>query len=175
MARKKRGAGDATQNADTSAASSSETQGATMRKTGRRRRGAIGTRKTSGLRRRGRKTAVRAASRRKSTTGRTRRYTPAERARILATARREGLTGASAARRFGISEVTYYLWRKNARPAIREAARGVRESGVVDLAEDIRRELEKRIRELVPDIIRNEVSGVLSDLSGARRGRRRRR
>jgi hypothetical protein len=46
--------------------------------------------------------------------------------------------------------VTYYLWRKNARPAIREAARGVRESGVVDLAEDIRRELEKRIRELVP-------------------------
>jgi len=51
----------------------------------------------------------------------------------------------------------------------------VRESGVVDLAEDIRRELEKRIRELVPDIIRNEVSGVLSDLSGARRGRRRRR
>jgi hypothetical protein len=71
--------------------------------------------------------------------------------------------------------VTYYLWRKNARPAIREAARGVRESGVVDLAEDIRRELEKRIRELVPGIIRNEVSGVLSDLSGARRGRRRRR
>jgi len=40
------------------------------------------------------------------------RFTPAERAHILSVARAEGLTGAKVAKRFGISTLTYYTWRK---------------------------------------------------------------
>ena len=64
---------------------------------------------------------------------------------MLETARREGLTGAQVAKRFGISQFTYYLWRRQARPAIRQAARDVRDTGVFDMAEEIRRELRDRI------------------------------
>ena len=115
------------------------------------------------------------AARRKRRSSRTgKRHTPAERERILATARREGLSGPKAAKRFGISEVTYYLWRKNARPAIHQAARQVRKSGVIDLASDIQRQLEHRIRELIPAVVRREVDSIMADLTPTgRRGRRR--
>jgi transposase-like protein len=102
------------------------------------------------------------------------RYTPAERTRILATARREGLSGRKAAERFGISEVTYYLWRKKARPAIRQAARDVRQSGVIDLAADIQKQLQERIRQLMPDAIRKEIDAVLADIRPRTRRRRKR-
>ena len=41
----------------------------------------------------------------------TKRYTPAERRRILAAARKEGLTGAQVKKRFGVSALTFYRWR----------------------------------------------------------------
>ena len=39
------------------------------------------------------------------------RYTPAEKAKVLAAAAKEGLTGAQAAKRFGIAQLTFYKWR----------------------------------------------------------------
>jgi transposase-like protein len=99
------------------------------------------------------------------------RHSDAQRRAILATARREGLTGADVAKRFGISTVTYYLWRKKARPAIRQAAKEVRQSGVLDLADEIRQQLRDQIRRMVPAAIRNEIESVLADVSGTR-GRR---
>jgi len=105
---------------------------------------------------------------------RPRRYTPAERARVLAAAMREGLSGPAAAKKFGISEVTYYLWKKNARPAIRRAARAVRKSRIIDVAGEVRERLRDQIRRTMPDVVRKEIDAVLADLSGARRRGRRR-
>ena len=104
-----------------------------------------------------------------------RRFTPAERQRILATARRENLTGAQVAQRYGVAAVTYYLWRQKARPAIRTAARTVRESRLIDVADELRRQLRDQIRGIMPELIRSEVDAVMTDLSGTRRRRRRRR
>src|SRR2546428_974330 len=42
------------------------------------------------------------------------RYTPGERRHILAAAKREGLSGPAAAKKFGISQLTFYTWRKKA-------------------------------------------------------------
>jgi len=124
-------------------------------------------------RRRRRSVSSTSAPTTRATTSR-RRFTPAERARILAAAHREGLTGAKAAKKFGISQVTYYLWRKNARPAIREAAQAVRKSGVIHLADEIRERLRDQIRRMVPDVVRKEIDAVLADISGGRRRGRRR-
>jgi transposase-like protein len=113
-------------------------------------------------------------SRASRTSGRSRRYLPVERARILDTARREGMSGAEAAKRFGISQFTYYLWRKQARPGIRQAARRVRDTGILDVAEEIRRELRDRIRAMIPNAIRSEINSVMSDLTGPTVRKRRR-
>ena len=104
-----------------------------------------------------------------------RRFSPAERAKILATAKREGLTGRDVARRFDISEVTYYLWRKNARPAVHRAARAVRQSGVIDLAEEVRTTLEAQVRRLMPEVVQKEVDSLMAELTGTRRRGRRSR
>jgi transposase-like protein len=109
----------------------------------------------------------------KTRPARRRRFSEAERQRILATSRREQLTGTQVARRFGISQVTYYLWRKQARPAIRQVARTVRDSGVLDVGEEVRRQLRDRIREMVPQAIRSEINSVMNDLAGPPRRRRR--
>jgi transposase-like protein len=103
-----------------------------------------------------------------------RRFSPAERERILTEAKRDQLTGKQVAKKFGISQVTYYLWRKNAWPAIDKAARAVRQSGVIDVADEIRRELRTHVQRMVPDVIRTEMNSVMAELFGTRkRGRRR--
>jgi transposase-like protein len=123
-----------------------------------------------------RRTVAKAAVRKRARQGVGRRYTDAERQRILTAARRENLTGAQVQDRFGVTQVTYYLWKKRARPAIRDAARTVRESGVLDLAEEVRRQIRDRIRGMIPDTVRSEISSVISDITGGagRRGRPRR-
>jgi transposase-like protein len=42
------------------------------------------------------------------------RYTPARRAEILAAAKQKGLTAIQVQKRFGVTPVTYYSWRKTA-------------------------------------------------------------
>ena len=49
------------------------------------------------------------------------RRTPAEREKILAEAKAAKLTGKQVAEKYGISTVTYYLWRKKAGSVRREA------------------------------------------------------
>jgi len=108
-----------------------------------------------------------------------RRYTPAERARILATASREGLSGLKAAKRFGISALTFYTWRKKAgggrrRGPKREARAMVRQLGrsvgaTMNVAEMIRRQIQAEISRMTPDIIKSEVGRALSGGTARRR------
>jgi transposase-like protein len=95
------------------------------------------------------------------------RYTAAEKARILAAAKKEGLTGAKAAKKFGISMLTFYRWRgpvrggkKRGRPV--GSKNHVATGRVkVDLVA-VRREVQAQVRKLLPQIIREEVAKALS-------------
>ena len=140
---------------------------------------------------RGAASAKRAASskargRRSGKRGTGRRFTPAERTNILETARRDGLTGAQVQKRFGVSQVSYYLWRKKAGRTTAKASgaprrgRGVRRSrgpgrprigAGLDLAAEVRRQVREQLARFVPQIVSGEMDQVFA---GARRGRRRR-
>jgi transposase-like protein len=176
MAKAKRVAGKASSDASESkpAAAAATAEKPSIKKRAKRRtRVAAKVAGNKTVRRRRRRSASSTSDPTTRTASSRRRFTPAERARILAAANREGLTGAKAAKRFGISQVTYYLWRKNARPAIREAAQAVRKSGVIDLADEIREQLRDQIRRMVPDVVRKEIDSAVADISGGRRRGRR--
>jgi len=104
------------------------------------------------------------------------RYTSDQRSAILAAAHKDGLTAAAVRKRFGVTPVTYYSWRKKSgvgrrrgRPvvAIRGTARGV------DLGSHVRAEVRTKVQQLLPEIVRGEVNHYLSSVFGARRRRRR--
>lgn len=109
---------------------------------------------------------------------RSRRYTPAEKANILAVARSEGLTGAQVAKKFGVSTLSYYLWRKQSGTSKRGGAKPGRRAGVagsggatggtIDIAELIRREVRSQIDRMLPQILESEVGSTLSAV-GVRR------
>lgn len=89
-----------------------------------------------------------------------------ERAQILQLAAAEGLTGAQVAKRFGISQVTYYLWRKKAGA---EAKRVPKPSPAIlttdsSLTTTVRTAVEARVREMLPEIVRSEVALALEVL-----------
>jgi transposase-like protein len=95
-----------------------------------------------------------------------RRYTEAERARILAAAERGGFSGPKAAKRFGISTLTFYTWRKKTtRARVREAGRRQVDGSLASL---IRAGVHARVRELLPGIVREEVAQALSVKGGRR-------
>ena len=112
--------------------------------------------------------------------GTRRRFTEAQRQQILETARREGLTGRQVQDRFGITQVTYYLWRRKVgatRPRLQQAEAaaatvGKTLAGAMNIADMIRMEIRKRIGQLVPEILSSEIEGATG---AAVRGRRRRR
>ena len=102
------------------------------------------------------------AAKSKGTRGR--HHTPAERAEILQAAAAGGLTGAQAAKRYGISIVTYYMWRKNA------GLRGLRgrQAGATSvfapsnsISESVRTAVALKVREVLPGIVRSEVARAL--------------
>ena len=66
----------------------------------------------------------------------------------------------------------YEMWREQARPAIRQAARDLRSSPLFDVAEEIRVEVQDQIRNMIPDIVLREVRGVLNDVTNPNRRRR---
>ena len=94
-------------------------------------------------------------------------YTSQERATIMAAATKDGLTAAQVQRKFGVTPVTYYSWRKKTGitrrrggvPAVRMAARGGN-----DLTAQLRSEVATRVRQILPDIVRNEVNNYLNSL-----------
>jgi transposase-like protein len=110
-----------------------------------------------------RKTAVRKLPKRRGP-GR-KGYSAERKAEILAAAKKEGLTGAQAAKKFGISTLTFYRWRgpvrgkkKRGRPV---GSKNKMSSKVkVDVAA-VRREVQAQVRKMLPQIIREEVAKAL--------------
>jgi len=79
------------------------------------------------------------------------RYTEQERARILSAAASQGLTGKQASKKFGVSEVTLWKWRRDAKVSAARHSTG-------SLTSMVRAEVQARVRELIPAIIREEIT-----------------
>jgi len=87
--------------------------------------------------------------------------------------RRARTSGRTARRRRASNgNPAYDMWREQARPAIRQAARDWRSSPLFDVAEEIRVEVRDQIRNMIPDIVLREVRGVLDDVTNPNRRRR---
>ena len=100
---------------------------------------------------------------------RKKRYTAAEKKKILDTARKEGLTGQQVAKRFGIAQLTFYRWRG---PVYSRPTRKASKTKLDDSL--IRKEIRSRFEEILPQIIREEVDAYLTSiLSQGRQSRRR--
>ena len=106
-------------------------------------------------------------------------YTPAQRASILAAAQSEGLTAAQVNKKFGVTPVTYYSWRKKTVASARRG-RAVSVAGVAgiagvegigDLGSTVRAEVRTKVRQLLPEIVRGEVSNYLSSIFGETGGK----
>lgn len=100
---------------------------------------------------------------------RSHRHSLEERARILATAELEGLSGPKAAKKFGISTLTFYKWRKRAgSPPRTRANRGHQTDG--SLAMLLRAEVRAWVASVLPDIVHEEVGVYLSRSLHPKRG-----
>jgi transposase-like protein len=111
-----------------------------------------------------------------------RRYSAAERKRILDTARAEGLTGAQVQARFGVSPLTFYRWRgpvgrgrkaDRARDAGRAGRTGTRvrassRHGVVETAEldliALREEVRRALNKVLPRVVEEEIEAYIAAL-----------
>ncbi len=102
-------------------------------------------------------------------------YTPAQRAQILAAAVREKLTALQVKRKFGVTPVTYYSWRKKAgatrRRGTGRATLALAAGGT--LGQQLRSEVQTRVRQILPEIVRTEVNTYLNTLFASGPGRRR--
>jgi transposase-like protein len=101
------------------------------------------------------------------------KYSEEQRITILAAARKEGLTAAQVKKKFGVTPVTYYSWRKKTGIAGRRGRANVLVAGRRgDLNGQVRYEVQSKIRNILPAIVRSEVSDYLNEIFGSRRGRR---
>jgi transposase-like protein len=101
-------------------------------------------------------------------------YTSGQRNAILAAARKDGLTALQVKRKFGVTPVTYYSWRKKKGLTRRRGSIGLAAGSSGNLTQHVQSEVRARVRLLMPGIVRNEVSGYLRQLfGGAGRGRTR--
>lgn len=108
-------------------------------------------------------------------------YTDAQRKQILETATREDLTAEQVKKRFGVTPVTYYSWRKKAGIVGKRGRRPKQRAGVIvpigsgtGVAAQLRAGVQSRVREILPAIVREEVSRYLDELFGSGAPRRRR-
>ena len=100
-------------------------------------------------------------------------YSNAKRISILQAAREQGLTALDVKKRFGVTPVTYYSWRRKYGAGSRTVTT-LRANGRVGrpgIAGQLRSEVQSRVREILPQIVRNEVSHYLDSLFGSSRGR----
>ncbi len=104
-------------------------------------------------------------------------YTPEQRAKVLAAAKAEKLTAAQVQKKFGVTPVTYYSWRKKSGVARRRGAGGaavvVARPAAGDLSAQVRSEVQNKMRQIIPGIVRTEVSAYLDSIFGQQRRRRR--
>jgi transposase-like protein len=113
-------------------------------------------------------------------TRRRKSYSDAQRKTILDTAQREGLTAMDVKKRFGVTPVTYYSWRKKTGAAAarrgRRAVAYVAAGGNGNLSNSLVNEVRARIQQVLPAIVRSEVSSYMETLfAGSTGGVRRRR
>jgi transposase-like protein len=97
------------------------------------------------------------------------RYSDRQRSEILATANKEGLTAAAVQKKFGVTPVTYYSWRRKAGSPRRRGRPAT--SGNGSLGGKVRRAVEARMAATLPGLIDQEVKRYLDrELgTGARR------
>ncbi len=122
--------------------------------------------------RRTRKSAVRKAASQKVARkrGPGKRYTKAEKAKILAAAAKGNMTGEQVAKQFGISTLSFYRWRGPVRKdaVARMGKRGPgrpKRSGKIEVdLQAIRRAVQVKIRKLLPRIVREEVALLVKGL-----------
>lgn len=102
-------------------------------------------------------------------------YTPQQRTEILAVAQRDRLTAAQVKRKFGVTPVTYYSWRKKTGTSRRHGGasttRRIATGGT--LQNQLRAEVQNRVRQVLPEIVRTEVNSYLNTLFASGPGRRR--
>lgn len=112
------------------------------------------------------------------------RYTDQQRTQILEAARKDGLTAADVQKKFGVTPVTYYSWRKKSGTTRRRrgsvAAAAGRSTHNGDFASQMHRDVQARVRQVLPEIVRAEVNAYIDEVlsstgTGTRRRRRRRR
>lgn len=102
-------------------------------------------------------------------------YTAAQRSEILAAAAKDHLTASQVQKRFGVTPVTYYSWRKKQGVAAKRGPRSAGGGGGGDLAAQVRAGVQAKIRAIVPTVVREEVASYLDSLFGGGGRRRRRR
>jgi transposase-like protein len=101
-------------------------------------------------------------------------YSTEKRTTILTAAQKEGLTAAEVQKRYGVTPVTYYSWRRKYGVGGRRNSGRGRAAGRGDSIErQVRTQIQSRVREIIPTIVRNEVSSYLDTLFRGR-GRARR-
>jgi transposase-like protein len=92
-------------------------------------------------------------------------YTETQRQEILAAAQKEGLTALQIQKKFGVTPVTYYSWRKKRGL---KGPRGRHPAAATggELGAQVRAGVQARVREILPGIVREEVAGYLDALFG---------
>jgi len=105
-------------------------------------------------------------------------YSEEQRSKIISAAQSENLTALDVQKRFGVTPVTYYSWRKKLGlkgPRGRKPGSG-RVAGRVggnDLTAQVRAGVQAKVREVLPSIVREEVTRYLDSLLGAAPAKRR--
>ena len=95
---------------------------------------------------------------------------------MLAAAKAEKLTAAQVQKKFGVTPVTYYSWRKKSgvtRKRGTRAVAGPARAGSGDLTAQVRSEVQNKMRQIIPGIVRTEVSAYLDAIFGVKPRRRR--
>src|SRR5438876_4348399 len=101
------------------------------------------------------------------------RYSPEMRAKVLAAAKAESLTANDVKKKFGVTPVTYYSWRKKSGGAAGTRNRRGRATASAGLDTSLRQRVQARLRVVLPGIVNNEVDNYLDSYFGG--GPRRRR
>ena len=101
-------------------------------------------------------------------------YTEAQRTEILNAAIKDGLTALQVQKKYGVTPVTYYSWRKKKGIKGPRGRRPAALAGGGDLSAQVRAGVQARVREILPQIVRDEVARYLDSLFG-KNGRKRAR
>ena len=98
-------------------------------------------------------------------------YTPQKRAEILAAAQKGNLTANEVKKKFGVTPVTYYSWRKKEGLIGRRGRRPglLASSGSSGIATQVRAGVQAKVRAIMPGIVREEVTNYLNTLFASHR------